>query len=158
MTGNAKLEGILKRRDIARAYEAHEGSFADLAARFHASTRTVQQAVRQGSSYWQDEADRFTASIVRGPMVRWETIIVMLHPYRATAGEAGGFIAEVDGQAEPIKVPGSSIAAVTNRFGAEGWEPVAVLPFAGDKHQVMFKRPAGFTGRTKAAKMLVPGE
>jgi hypothetical protein len=53
MVRKGEIEAMRKRRDIARAYGDKEGSVAVLARRFHASSRTVQAAIKHDVAWWQ---------------------------------------------------------------------------------------------------------
>ncbi|NMC05717.1 MAG: hypothetical protein GYA24_10920, partial [Candidatus Lokiarchaeota archaeon] len=52
------IERLRKKRDIARSYELGEGSVAVLAGRYHASTRTVQEAIKHDAGWWQAQVGR----------------------------------------------------------------------------------------------------
>jgi hypothetical protein len=135
------IEGLWKRRDIARAYHANEGSIVEMATRFSASTRTVQEAIKHDDGWWQAAINTATkerkAAIAPVP---FEFQHVSLAP--DFSREHGvGFSITGDHLDAPVRVEGT-ISDVMNALAKLGWETIQELfdPAGGIKGLLIKRR------------------
>src|SRR5271157_4797249 len=153
------LAVLLKKRDIARAYEAKEGNIAILAERFRASSTTVQDAIKRKAVEWQTLIDVFKASSGSGkrpiqlPWPRsWEYAGATLDPiYGDPANNIEAYAVQVEGQDAVSRVDGPSIVPAANMFGRDGWEVVHVKE-KDNRFTFLLKRPVPVIARGNLTK------
>ncbi|MBN2153204.1 MAG: hypothetical protein JW839_17250 [Candidatus Lokiarchaeota archaeon] len=134
MMRKGEIDSLRKKRDISRAYEDKEGSVATLAKRFHASTRTVQEAIKHDAGWWQErvaEAGKGRAGPGRGAAgarPHQYRVFGLAHlrgkdgrPGYQVAGQAGGPFLMVEGTIDDV------LAALA----ADGWEVLQLVPRGG---------------------------
>ena len=144
MSDKRRLNDIRKKRDISRAYHAKEGSIAELADRYHASTATVQAAIKHEADWWQAEAEKLAKQVSsKGnmkPVPEYEHSFVDIGPSSQPGGN-GERIVSFRGAPPPIKVSGP-IEAVLDTISATGWEIVQVfLDGSGEIVRLLARRP-----------------
>ena len=144
MSDKRRLNDVRKKRDIARAYHAKEGAIADLAERYHASTATVQVAIKHDADWWQAEADKLerlvASKTTKKPVPEYEHSFIDIGPSSHPGGN-GERLVSIRGAPPPIKVSGP-IEAVLDTISATGWEIVQVfLDGSGEVVKLLARRP-----------------
>jgi len=126
MADKRQIDAMRKKRDISRAYHDKEGSIHDLAARFHASSSTVQLAIKHDPDWWQAEVEKaLAAGRATGDAPVHEHLLVTLE--RGKAADGGpAYVVSSAGSGLSIAVP-LSIAEILDKASQAGWEAVQLL-------------------------------
>jgi hypothetical protein len=151
---------LRKKRDIARAYQLKEGSIAVLAERYHASSRTVQEAIKHDADWWQEQIAQALPSELQdsspptlptsfdtlvlpptlpSPALPFEQWLLRLEHMRGLEGR-GGYQVYKDKQ--PIAMVEGSINDVLARLAADGWEVLQVVAKGDEWSDVLVRRHA----------------
>jgi hypothetical protein len=138
-----RLNDLRKKRDISRAYHDKEGSIADLATRFHASTATVQVAIKHDVEWWQVEVDKLVnGKVSLAPDVHSPTPylhkVLQLVALHGKDGRPGYQVKDSTG-VSMLMVEGT-VDDVLDALSKDGWEVVQLVPGGGDWSDVVVRR------------------
>jgi hypothetical protein len=143
MVRKGDIEKMRKKRDIARAYEDKEGSIAAMARRFHASSRTVQEAIKHDAAWWQAriaglETGTAIPSQASGPTPPCQHQVLGLVHLNGKDGKPGYQVKAASGTTVMVE---GTIDDVLDALSADGWEIVQLVPRGGgDWSDVVVRR------------------
>jgi hypothetical protein len=143
MVDKRQIDAMRKKRDIARAYFDKEGSIHDLAARFHASSSTVQLAIKHDPDWWQAEVEKALAAMQapREGAVHQHLLITLERGKGPDGGPAYVVSAKEFGVSDRSTL---SLPDILDKASQAGWEVVQLLQAEGGGFSgILVRRPVG---------------
>jgi hypothetical protein len=145
-----EIDALRKKRDIVKAYVDKEGTVRALIKRFHASSRTVQAAIRHDVAWWQDRiAEASAGGAIVPPRAAskastrcWVLSLVYYPNTKAYQVKTAA--------GEPVAMVEGTIDDVLGHLAAEGWEVIQLVPGGGGWSDVVVRR--GQEGRRTVSK------